>query len=74
MFVFTDWLASPDRFFNRLLLVWPCLGSVRRWAKAAEGLGLLPEQAEKIYKEMDADGDGKVDFGEFLRASQPSRC
>jgi len=44
-----------------------------QWAKAAEGLGLLPEQAEKIYKEMDADGDGKVDFGEFQKAMGVSK-
>merc|ERR1719271_1280546 len=44
-----------------------------QWAKAAEGLGLLPEQAEKIYKEMDADGYGKVDFGEFQKAMGVSK-
>merc|ERR1719482_2653202 len=44
-----------------------------QWAKAAEGLGLLPEQAEKIYKEMDADGDGKVDSGEFQKAMGVSK-
>merc|ERR1719482_1785070 len=44
-----------------------------QWAKATEGLGLLPEQAEKIYKEMDADGDGKVDFGEFQKAMGVSK-
>merc|ERR1719482_2246973 len=44
-----------------------------QWAKAAEGLGLLPEQAEKIYKEMDSDGDGKVDSGEFQKAMGVSK-
>jgi len=38
------------------------------WAAVSEQLGLLPEQAEKIYAEMDTNGDGKVDFAEFQAA------
>merc|ERR1719484_72274 len=34
---------------------------------------MTPEQGEKIYKEMDADGDGKVDFGEFQKAMGVSK-
>jgi Ca2+-binding EF-hand superfamily protein len=39
-----------------------------QFAKVADQLGLLPEQAEKLYAEMDTNGDGKVDFAEFQTA------
>lgn len=44
-----------------------------QWAKVAENLGLLPEQAAKIYAEMDTDKDGKVDFTEFQEAMGVSK-
>jgi Ca2+-binding EF-hand superfamily protein len=44
-----------------------------QWAKVGEQIGLLPEQATKIFEEMDANKDGKVDFAEFQNAMGVSK-
>ena len=51
-------------FFPRVNLI---IVSREGWLKALQGK-LTEEEVEKLIAEADSDGDGKVNFEEFVRA------